>query len=560
MNRPLFLLAYVALICIGSFEASSQELITKSLFEKQFEMTARLIVMLKVDYKEGTPEVGAGFIFGHDKDRLYIATANHVVQKEALLPVDIWVTLKTMPGGKPVKATLLKNAKEEGLDLSVLSIENLAQQGINACAFPYDRLGVTDELKRGDTVFPVGNPNGDSWAEPVEPDRVSQIGEKEIVFQSALISGGNSGGPLINAKASLVGMTTADQPPFGRAINMGLIVSQVQKWGYPVQLSVFSLPELGIPALHIAAMNGDTVELKKLLAQCSYPDEVDMHYVTALHLAAFWGKLAACTLLIKAGASLDVQDALGDSPLHHAVDRPGNLESSKLLIRAGAKINALNYEGLAPLNKALVADSVDYETVVFLIHSGANVNLKDLEKNTPLHYAAESGYTEIAQVLLKADADKEAVNKAKRTPLLLAVENQKTAMVQLLISSGANVKGRAVLLTAASHPENREIIKILLKAGANANEKGEDGNTPLHHAVFSGHNYQPAPLSEQLEAITILLKGGADVNAVNDNGNTPLSAARKLFTDPHYGSDKNKDDYLLRFKAIESLLLQYGAR
>ncbi|MHA4808844.1 ankyrin repeat domain-containing protein [Flavitalea flava] len=560
MNRSLSLLIYASLIGIGPYAASAQELITKSLFEKQFEITARLIVMLKVDYKEGTPEVGAGFIFGHDKDRLFIATANHVVQKGAMLPVDIWVTLKTMPGGKPVKATLLKNGKVENLDLAVLSIENLAQQGINVCAFPYDRLGVTDELKRGDTVFPVGNPNGDSWAEPVEPDRVSQVSEKEIVFQSALISGGNSGGPLIDARASLVGMTTADQPPFGRAINMNLILSRVQKWGYPVQLSVFSLPELDIPPLHIAAMNGDTGEVKKLLASCNNPDDVDMHYVTALHLAAFWGKLEACTLLIKAGASLDAQDALGDTPLHHAVDRSGNLESIKLLMSAGAQINALNYQGLAPLNKALLADSVDYETVVYLIHSGANVNLKDLEKNTPLHYAAESGNTEIAKVLLKANADREAENKLKRTPLLLAVENQKTEMVRLLILSGANVNGRGVLLTAASHPENREIIKTVLKAGADVNEKGEDGNTPLHHAVFSGHNYRPASLNEQLEDIIMLLKGGAAVNAVNGNGNTPLSAARKLFTDPHYGSDKDKEDYLDRFKAIERVLLQYGAR
>ena len=558
-RRNLFFRGCLVLLLVWQCpeEAAAQELIAKSDFEKQFEITSRMIVMLNVEYPGGVSEIGAGFLFGHDTAHLYIATADHVVHRGAQ-PLNIWVRLRTM--NKSIKATLLKSIKSADLDLAVLSIGNLSGLGIHACAFPYDRLRMDDDLKRGDTVYPIGNPGGESWAEPVEPERVSKISEKEIVFQSASITGGNSGGPLIDGTAALVGMTTADQPPFGRATNMGLLLSQLKEWGYPVQLSTYTAAGLGPPALHVAAMNGDITTLNKLLAGCHYPDEVDEYYVTAMQLAAYWGKPEIMTLLLKAGADIETQDAVGDASLHHAVDRPGNLESIKWLISAGAKVNLANYQGLTPLLKVLYADSIDNETALFLIHSGADVNLKDLEKNAPLHYAVGNGNVAIVKALIGAGAKLESEGKYKRTPLLLAVEKKKTEMVQLLIAAGAVVNGKGALMMAAGHPSASGILKILLAAGANVNEKDEDGNTPLHKAVYSGHEYHADPIKDQVEVITLLLKAGADVNTVNGNGNTPLAGARKLYTDPGYGSEKDREDYLNRFKAIEGLLRARGAR
>ncbi|HMI62733.1 MAG TPA: ankyrin repeat domain-containing protein, partial [Puia sp.] len=88
----------------------------------------------------------------------------------------------------------------------------------------------------------------------------------------------------------------------------------------------------------------------------------------------------------------------------------------------------------------------------------------------------------------------------------------------------------------------------------------EEGNTPLHKAVYCGRDYHADPIKDQVEAISLLLKAGADVNAVNGNGNTPLAGARKLYTDPAHGSEKDKEDYLNRFKAIEGLLRSRGAK
>jgi S1-C subfamily serine protease len=148
-------------------------------FDKEFEQTSQLIVMLNVEYDEGTPTFGAGIIFNGDKDRLYIATASHVVYRGTSKPKNILVKFKTFPG-KEVMATALKN--ETDLDLAVLTVSDLTKQGINGCAFPFDRLPIHTELRRGDEVLPVGNPSGISWAMPVDPDKISQVNESQIVF------------------------------------------------------------------------------------------------------------------------------------------------------------------------------------------------------------------------------------------------------------------------------------------------------------------------------------------------------------------------------------------
>lgn len=62
-----------------------------------------------------------------------------------------------------------------------------------------------------------------------------------------------------------------------------------------------------------------------------------------------------------------------------------------------------------------------------------------------------------------------------------------------------------------------EAIQILFDAGANLNEKGESGYTPLHCAAE-----QNRP-----DAIVKLIELGS-VNLVDDNGDTPLSLAQSL--------------------------------
>ena len=58
----------------------------------------------------------------------------------------------------------------------------------------------------------------------------------------------------------------------------------------------------------------------------------------------------------------------------------------------------------------------------------------------------------------------------------------------------------------------KEIVKLLIDAGAYVHEKDKNGSTPLHDAALNG----------QKEIAELLIDKGADVNAKNKFGDTPL--------------------------------------
>ena len=56
-------------------------------------------------------------------------------------------------------------------------------------------------------------------------------------------------------------------------------------------------------------------------------------------------------------------------------------------------------------------------------NSGCNVNAKDEDKNTPLHYAAENGHILSVRILLDAGAKLSAKNDDNDTPMHTASAN-----------------------------------------------------------------------------------------------------------------------------------------
>lgn len=126
-------------------------------------------------------------------------------------------------------------------------------------------------------------------------------------------------------------------------------------------------------------------------------------------------------------------------------------------------------------------------------------------------------------------------------------------IVELLINFGADVNEKDVDDTTALHMAvtegNMEIIKILVKRGANLESKSKlKGSTPLHCAANSN----------KLEAARELLSFGAQVDEVNEVGDTALLIASlgnnvelvKLLLDS--GADakkKNLDNVTPAYKA-----------
>jgi ankyrin repeat protein len=109
---------------------------------------------------------------------------------------------------------------------------------------------------------------------------------------------------------------------------------------------------------------------------------------TPLHLAAFFGRDDAVTLLIDHGAPLDAHstNALRNSPLHAAL--AGN--TLPVLVRR-------------------------------LVFAGADVTARDAHGNTPLHLAASRGYEPLCDLLIARGADTHALSDDKSTPAMLAI-------------------------------------------------------------------------------------------------------------------------------------------
>ncbi len=112
----------------------------------------------------------------------------------------------------------------------------------------------------------------------------------------------------------------------------------------------------------------------------------------------------------------------------------------------------------------------DYEQMQDSIKGGANVNVSDVNKMTPLMIASQSGFDEMVKYLLGYKANVNATTENKTTALMIASVNGNITIVKLLIAYGANVNLRDSMgMTAydlAKFNNHTEVMYLLKTAGA----------------------------------------------------------------------------------------------
>lgn len=204
-----------------------------------------------------------------------------------------------------------------------------------------------------------------------------------------------------------------------------------------------------------------------------------------------------------------------------------------------------------------VAKENDLEKVRnLLVSRGVDVNFKDEDGFTALHYAAKNGNKEMTKLLLSRGADIYATSIVdKCTALHLAAQNRKKEVAEFLLAQGADVDAKDNVKKTAlfyCYRENdKEMMEILLSYGADINLKDEDdGNTLLNLAI----------ISENKELVEFFLSHGADsafskkplvwVNPVKPP-TPPVTTQPTASTEP--GCTKSKQESKRSTKVVASL-------
>ncbi|UYV76109.1 MTPN [Cordylochernes scorpioides] len=161
--------------------------------------------------------------------------------------------------------------------------------------------------------------------------------------------------------------------------------------------------------------------------------------------------------------------------------REGNLERIKKLVENGENFNLKNERGSAPLHIAVTLRKINI--IEYLLKIGANIDIRDLYEQTPLHKAASNrDNMAVIKYLVMAGAYVNAVDIDGKTPLHITSIYEQLEASRYLINHGADIhakdqKGISILMDAICFSENLEIIKILLELGVDVNAQDVNGNS-----------------------------------------------------------------------------------
>ena len=142
-------------------------------------------------------------------------------------------------------------------------------------------------------------------------------------------------------------------------------------------------------------------------------------------------------------------------------------------------------------------------------------------QGTPLHYAGFCGLYDVVKVLT-AEYPEDVNSRSfigEETPLHLTSRAGHIDLVRLLIKQGADVaaqsKDKTTPLHRASEEGHVDLAQLLIDHGADAAAQSKGGTTPLHLASERGHT----------DLARLLIERGADVAAQSKSGTTPLHRA-----------------------------------
>lgn len=311
---------------------------------------------------------------------------------------------------------------------------------------------------------------------------------------------------------------------------------------YPVELAIDISGDIDINGKEVALMLLDHMDL-------NYTDE---HGNNLLHRECIRGELELIQMLLEKGMDVNAKNNQGLTPLRLARNYNNGTKEEDivtLLLSCGAEESKEKEKDCEPQfteqdflaelkNKSDLNErdenqrtSLHYavyreylEAVTYLLSKNVDVNVQDKQGITPLHLSINMGNIEIIKKLLDSKAKLDIIGFGG-APLNWSItmnDNManKYEVIELLIDNGAPINGvgksEPPILGAVGIKDN-QALKILIQAGADVNKFNPGNETPLERAIYN----------ENIEGFEILLKNGADINKKDKHGRTPLDALNR---------------------------------
>ena len=334
----------------------------------------------------------------------------------------------------------------------------------------------------------------------------------------------------------------------------------------PDQSSIPSLAfqYTGYTPLHAASLFGSPNMVKFLLLQGADPNVQGDHGETPLHLALRKNipgrniQDAWTEPIHFAEGSLDmiVDDWDDEKDIRETYHRVHSVRSNTinlLLDCSRCDILIRDQRGETPLHAVPYGDEEATEYVTKLIGRGSDVNLRNGKGETAVHLAAQAADYQSLGIFFQCQANLSAVDDLGRNILHHAcgagggspgrtrtVEDLLQNDIGSTLISSLDNRGKNCLHHHVTSSPAVDIVCMLLKAGANVRHLDNDGQSPLIAAITSG----PLPFAK--DVIPILLRAGADPHETGTEGRN----LAHLVTLDEFNSDV----------ATFELLMEYGIR
>ncbi|KAK0399715.1 hypothetical protein QR680_003175 [Steinernema hermaphroditum] len=290
-------------------------------------------------------------------------------------------------------------------------------------------------------------------------------------------------------------------------------------------------------ALHLACRNGHEQIVRLLLRKITdkeerqkYVELTNSEENNCLHLAALKGHIDVVNEIFNSDVNINVNVTRKDRvTLLHLAAAKGSYTLCEKLIEQGAIVSAEDIDRRTPLDYAAYNNR---DTIIeFLLQQqGVNIECRTKDLFTPFLTAVSENHQEAVEVLCKHGCDLSAVDIEQRSAIFLAAKFNGIAILKFLLEDEAeNAEAIKVFVNKqtstyetpmhiAAANDYMEVLTLLKEKGADIRATGDDEQTPLHLACERDH----------IEIVRQLIEWDeSTITDVDDNGNTPLHYAAK---------------------------------